>query len=173
MCQRARLPVPCGYAVPQPALLLPAYTVPCCPPRGDPAGRGPETVPGCSVGTSQGETRSVVCSIVERPGLRLHPGLLPPDTATPCACGRHCPPVLSPPFSMPSLCRRQALCRQTVQLESRFMEPGLGGGPGRAGWCPGESGGSLRSSSMAGRCRRWARACDRAVGPGSPWVPGL
>lgn len=73
-----------------------------------------------------------------------------------------------------SLCRPQALCRQTVQLESWFMEPGLGGG-------------TWESRLVSGRIRRllekrWhgghvqgdgARACDRAVGPGSPRLPGL
>ena len=78
------------------------------------------------------------------------PGLLPPDAPTPCACGRHCP-------------RRVSLCPRVIPSWVTGCLPsdcpagapvhGWGEGSGSAGWCPGESGGSLRSGGMVGRCR--------------------
>ena len=73
-----------------------------------------------------------------------------------------------------SLCRRQALCRQTVQLESRFMEPGLWGGTWESRLVSGRIRRLLEKQRHGGQVQGdGARACDRAVGPGSPWVPGL
>lgn len=99
------VPVPCGYAVPSsPAAAAAGPTpVPCCPPRpADPAGRGPwRLCPGCSVGTSQGETGVLSAALWSSLGSALHLGLLPPDT-------RHTPGLRA---ALSTLCASVPSCR--------------------------------------------------------------
>lgn len=132
---------------------------------------GPETVPRCSVGTSQGETSECCLQRCGAAWARLHPGLLP-QTPPHLVLAGGTVHVVCLCALVSSLCRRQALCRQTVQLESRFMEPGLWGGTWeeQVGVRENQEAPEKQRHGVAGREMEPA-ACDRVVGPRVPMGP--